>query len=102
MFHNYKLRPMLLWEKSKIFQDSNYLYEIKFDGFRAFIYVSRKKFVILSRNGNDVTKKYPELREMQKIVGEHEVIFDGEIITMGYLIFLYYRKEVEVKKLQIK
>lgn len=81
MFHNYHLRPMLLWEKSKIFQDSNYLYEIKFDGFRTFIYASQKEFVILTRNGNDVTLKYPELREIQKIVKDHEVIFDGEIIA---------------------
>lgn len=81
MFHNYKLRPMLLWEEPKIFQDSNYFYEIKFDGFRAFIYVSKKEFMILTRNGNDVTRKYPELKEIQKIVGDHEVIFDGEIIA---------------------
>ncbi|CDF10829.1 putative uncharacterized protein [Mycoplasma sp. CAG:776] len=104
MFHNYKLRPMLLWEKSKIFQDSNYLYEIKFDGFRAFIYVSRKKFVILSRNGNDVTKKYPELSEMQKIVGEHEVIFDGEIITTlnGLPNFSLLQKRSRSKKITDK
>ena len=81
MFHNYHLRPMLLEEVGKIFQSKDYLYEIKFDGFRVFIYASKDEFVILSRNGHHITKHYPELKSIQKIVGNHEIIFDGEIIA---------------------
>ena len=81
MFHDYHLRPMLLSEEKHIFQDDDYFYEIKFDGIRAFIYVSKDEFVILSRNGNKLTNQYPELRDIQKQVFNHHVIFDGEIIA---------------------
>lgn len=81
MFHNYQLKPMLLEEVSEPFNDKNFLYEIKFDGIRALIYVSKNSFKILSRNGTNLTNKYPELKKIQKLVGNHEIIFDGEIIA---------------------
>ena len=57
MFHNYQLRPMLLEEALKPFDDKNFLYEIKFDGIRALLYVSKNTFVIMSRNGVNLTNK---------------------------------------------
>ena len=81
MFHNYQLKPMLLEEVNEPFNDKNFLYEIKFDGIRALIYVSKNSFKILSRNGTNLTNKYPELKKIQKLVGNHEIIFDGEIIA---------------------
>ena len=101
MFHNYHLRPMLLEEVGKIFQSKDYLYEIKFDGFRVFIYASKDEFVILSRNGHHITKHYPELKSIQKIVGNHEIIFDGEIIATlnGLPSFSYLQKRSRVKRI---
>lgn len=92
---------MLLEEEEKIFQDNHYFYEIKFDGIRALIYVSKNSFKILSRNGNDLTNKYPELREMQKIVGNYEVIFDGEIIATngGLPSFSLLQKRNRIKRI---
>ena len=100
MFHNYYLRPMLLEEVSKPFRDQDYLYEIKFDGIRAFIYVNKNEFKIISRNGNDLTKKYPELREIQSIVGKSNVIFDGEVIATrnGIPSFSLLQKRNRVKR----
>lgn len=72
---------MLLEEVNEPFNDKNFLYEIKFDGIRALIYVSKNSFKILSRNGTNLTNKYPELKKIQKLVGNHEIIFDGEIIA---------------------
>ncbi len=100
MFHNYKLRPMLLEEVDKPFHDCNYLYEIKFDGIRAFIYASKNEFKIISRNGFELTKKYPELKEIQKLAGHHELIFDGEIIATkdGLPSFSLLQKRTRLKK----
>jgi len=75
------LSPMLLKEVSKPFNDKNYIYELKYDGIRALIYASNKEFKIITRNGNNVASIYPELKSIQKIVGKHKVIFDGEIIA---------------------
>ena len=100
MFHNYNLRPMLLEEVNQIFQDDDYLYEIKFDGIRALIYVSKNEFKIISRNGKDLTKKYPELKKIQNLVGNSKVIFDGEIIATlnGIPNFSLLQKRNRIKK----
>lgn len=100
MFHNYQLKPMLLEEVNELFNDKNFLYEIKFDGIRALIYVSKNSFKILSRNGTNLTNKYPELKKIQKLVGNHEIIFDGEIIaTEGALpSFSLLQKRNRVKR----
>ena len=91
---------MLLVEVNEPFNDKNFLYEIKFDGIRALIYVSKNSFKILSRNGTNLTNKYPELKKIQKLVGNHEIIFDGEIIaTEGALpSFSLLQKRNRVKR----
>lgn len=100
MFHNYQLRPMLLEEALKPFDDKNFLYEIKFDGIRALLYVSKNAFVIMSRNGVNLTNKYPELKKIQELVGNHEVIFDGEIVAFqnDFPSFSLLQKRNRLKK----
>lgn len=82
MFDKMNIRPMLLKEVDKPFDDDNFIYELKFDGIRALIYVSDDEINIISRNGINITKLYPELEEIKSLVGHHKVIFDGEIVTM--------------------
>ena len=74
------LKPMLLSEVLEPFDDKDYIYELKFDGFRTIIHVNTKEIHILSRNGHDVTKLYPELKSICNLV-KKETIFDGEIIS---------------------
>ena len=81
MFDKKEIKPMLLKEVNKPFQDNNYIYELKFDGIRAIIYASKNSITIKSRNGKDITNIYPELHSLKKLVGNKKVIFDGEIIT---------------------
>ena len=82
MFNDINLKPMLLKEIDKPFNDNKYLYEIKFDGIRAIIHVSNNSLKIISRNGKNMTKLYPELEKIKSIVGNNKVIFDGEIIAL--------------------
>lgn len=95
---------MLLSEEAKVLQDDRYLYEIKFDGIRALIYVSKREFRILSRKGTDLTNHYPELKTIQDIVGAHQVIFDGEIIatSKGLPSFSLLQKRMRAKKVSDK
>jgi len=81
MFKAKKLKPMLLQEVDKPFNDKNYIYELKFDGIRAIIYVDKDEVLITNRHGVNITRLYPELQNIKKIVGNNKVIFDGEIIT---------------------
>ena len=76
---NETFKPMLLDEIPSAFDSDDYIFEMKFDGIRALIYVSPNEFKIMSRNLVDMTKLFPELLSIKHIVKE-KVIFDGEII----------------------
>ncbi|MBC7604084.1 MAG: DNA ligase D [Ramlibacter sp.] len=61
----------------------DWLYEIKFDGYRMLARVEGQRIALFTRNGNDWTRKLPELH---KALGEMELPdgwYDGEIIMPG-------------------
>lgn len=72
--------PMLLKEIDKPFDSNDYIFELKFDGIRAIIFVNKKEVKIKSRNNKDLTYLFPELQDLSKMVDKN-VIFDGEIIA---------------------
>lgn len=80
-FKDKDIKPMLLHEENKPFDDEKYLFEMKFDGIRALMYVSSKEIVIKNRKGFVVNDTFPELLEIQKYI-KKECIFDGEIVLM--------------------
>lgn len=98
MFHKI-LKPMLLKEAEKPFLDKNYLYELKYDGIRGLVYASKDVFRVITRNGRDVTKTYPELVMIRELVGNRKVIFDGEIVAFknGLPSFLELQKRCNLK-----
>lgn len=76
-----KLKPMLLEEVSKSFNDKDYIFELKFDGIRAMIYIKEGDIIVRSRNGIILNDIYPELESIKDITNE-ECIFDGEIVLL--------------------
>jgi len=80
LWKNRDWSPMLLEEIDKPFKSEDYVFELKFDGFRAIIFVSPKEFKVVSRNGKDLTRLFPELESIKKLVSE-PTIFDGEIVS---------------------
>ena len=79
LWKNRNFTPMLLKEIDKPFNSKKYYYELKYDGYRALIFVNKNEIYIQSRNKNDITFLYPELSKIKKIVNKN-VIFDGEIV----------------------
>jgi len=98
IFKDKIIKPMLLKEEEKPFDDKNYIYEIKFDGNRALIFTDGKSITIKSRNGNDLTNTFPELKDIKKLVNK-KIIFDGEIILLdnGYPSFTKLQKRARLK-----
>lgn len=76
-----KLGPMLLHEEFKPFNRKDYLFEIKYDGIRALIYINKNKIIIKSRRNIILNDTFPELLEIQNI-SKDECIFDGEIVLL--------------------
>ncbi len=80
-FSKHNIKPMLLKEVDKPFNSSDYIFEMKYDGIRALIYVNKNSIHIISRNGIELTALYPELESIKKLV-KKDVIFDGEIVLL--------------------
>jgi bifunctional non-homologous end joining protein LigD len=62
-------------------EESEWAFEVKWDGVRAIAYSSPGRLRLESRSGNDVTPAYPELQALNGALGEHAAILDGEIIA---------------------
>ncbi|MDQ0770890.1 bifunctional non-homologous end joining protein LigD [Pseudarthrobacter defluvii] len=63
-------------------QGSTWQYELKWDGVRALLVADRDKVRIFSRNGNDVSRTYPEFTD-RSCWPEQPFVADGEIIAVG-------------------
>ncbi|GGH98574.1 ATP-dependent DNA ligase [Arthrobacter liuii] len=63
-------------------QGSSWQYELKWDGVRALMVADSERVRIFSRNGNDVSRTYPELTE-RACWPEQPFVADGEIIALG-------------------
>ncbi len=72
-------RPMLAKVVEEAFSDKDWIFEVKWDGFRALAYVE-EPFSIKSRNGKELKQSFPELVELNKLAGN--IVVDGEIIVM--------------------
>ena len=76
----FDLRPMLATLTDKPFDDPDWVFETKWDGFRA-IAVARPEATLYSRNLNDISRKYPSLcAALAKI--KHEAVLDGELVAL--------------------
>ena len=95
---NKDVRPMLLGEVEEVFDSKDYLYEVKYDGIRVLVFVSKDKIVIKSRYGIDITVLFPEMSVLCKMV-DCNVIFDGEIIMLqnNKVSFSKLQKRIHLK-----
>ena len=76
------IRPMLATIIDKPFDDEDWLYEIKWDGYRAIAYLDGKTVRLVSRNQNDLTAAYPELHAFSHYIQARTAILDGEIVAL--------------------
>jgi bifunctional non-homologous end joining protein LigD len=58
-----------------------WLYEVKFDGYRALAFKSGKESRLVSRNQKDFTK-FPQLNDALKLLPAEEAVIDGEITAL--------------------
>ena len=63
--------------------DDAYGYEFKWDGIRAVAFSQGGRLRLLTRNQEEVTFRYPELRALAETLAAHEAVLDGEIVAIG-------------------
>jgi len=76
------VHPMLATPVEKAFDDPAWLFEIKWDGYRAVSFVKDGSVRLVSRNQNDLTGEFPELHELRKFIKAESAVLDGEIVVL--------------------
>ncbi len=60
----------------------DWLYELKFDGIRAIAIKNDRKVSLVSRNGNKLDGRFPEIVEAIKNLPVRECVIDGEVVAL--------------------
>ncbi|WP_025157684.1 ATP-dependent DNA ligase [Leifsonia aquatica] len=78
------LSPMLatLGSEKDIDDEDDWAFEMKWDGIRAVAVVRGDRLRLTTRNGNDVTATYPDLAGLVGLADGHDLVVDGEIVTL--------------------
>ena len=97
------IKPMLATLVDKPFNNKDWVFEVKWDGIRSIFYLHKTKNLLKlqSRNGIDITHKYPEITESLKWITNcnESAILDGEIVVLnkeGYPDFGSHKERMSV------
>jgi bifunctional non-homologous end joining protein LigD len=75
------LRPMLATMVDAPFNDRNWVFETKWDGFRVVARIDHGAVTLFSRNGKNVSKTYGGIaRALGKV--RHSAVLDGELVAL--------------------
>ena len=77
-----RIHPMLAESVDEPFDGDDWLFEIKWDGYRAIAFIEDGRVRLISRNQNELTARYPELHDMAKLVKAKTTILDGEVVAL--------------------
>jgi bifunctional non-homologous end joining protein LigD len=62
--------------------NGDWLYELKFDGIRAIAVKDGNTVSLISRNGNKLDARFPEIRDAVKNLPVSECVIDGEVVAL--------------------
>ena len=81
------VKPMLAVPVDKPFDNKNWVFEIKWDGIRAILFLNKSKDIleIQARSGMTITHRYPEIAAIAKLAVqcENSLVLDGEIVVLN-------------------
>jgi bifunctional non-homologous end joining protein LigD/DNA ligase-1 len=76
------IKPMLA-VRSEAFDSADYLFEIKWDGYRVMAYLDCGTTELRSRSLLDITESFPELGKIHLGVKHLPVLLDGEVVVLS-------------------
>lgn len=77
-----KVNPMLATSIEKPFDSEEWLYEIKWDGYRSVAFIQQGKLRLVSRNQNDQTAQFSELGDIPNYICARNAVIDGEVVAI--------------------
>jgi bifunctional non-homologous end joining protein LigD len=76
-----RVLPMLARSGELPSDDEGWAFEIKWDGVRAIANCSPGEVHLQSRNVKDITASYPEVGRIDRALGSHRAVLDGEMVA---------------------
>jgi DNA ligase D-like protein (predicted ligase) len=76
------IKPMLGRLTRQPFDSPDFIYELKWDGWRALAFIEDGTFRLVSRNGKDMTAQFPELSDIVSHIKTGPAVLDGEIVCL--------------------
>ena len=76
------LRPMLATLTDAPFDDKDWIFEDKYDGFRVVATIDEGKVTLYSRNGKIISHNYIEVAKALESI-KHDAVIDGELVAIG-------------------
>lgn len=77
------ITPMAAHNVSELPEGADWIYELKFDGYRALLIKDGKTLQIRSRNNKDLTRMYPSIAAAGLRLNADQAIVDGEIVAVN-------------------
>src|ERR1700752_4329886 len=78
---NTDLRPMLATLVDEPFDDKDWVFETKWDGFRLIAKTAGEKTSPYSRNGNEGNQGYAQVARALGLI-KHQAVIDGELVAL--------------------
>ncbi|MBI3210406.1 MAG: DNA ligase D [Candidatus Solibacter usitatus] len=76
------ITPMMAFAAAQPPADPGWSFEVKWDGVRALCYIGDGPLRMISRNGNAMERRYPELATLADSLDAKTAIVDGEIVAL--------------------
>src|SRR5262249_29244617 len=76
-----RLQPMLAVLSDVPFDDADWIFETKWDGFRMVSCIEGGKVTLFSRNGKIISDSYREVASALENIG-HDAVLDGELVAL--------------------
>jgi bifunctional non-homologous end joining protein LigD len=76
------VEPMKCRLAATLPRGKEWVYEIKFDGYRGLAVKNKKEVRLLSRNNKDLGSKYPRIIEALQKLKCDQIVLDGEIVAV--------------------
>ncbi|MGP4076813.1 DNA ligase D [Halobacillus sp. K22] len=77
------VKPMLLTLTEALPTGKEWMYEVKYDGFRVLLHGDEGKITLKSRNGKDLTSQFPEISQVKVASGTSPFTLDGELVILN-------------------
>jgi bifunctional non-homologous end joining protein LigD len=72
---------MLAETKRQPFDDDGWVFELKYDGYRIVAGRDGDRLLLRSRNGNDLTARFPDVAEAVRALPYPHLVLDGEVVV---------------------